>query len=362
MTYIFFVQGEGRGHLTQALALKTKLEERGHEILAVIAGPDPNHPLPAFFEEQFKNRLIRIASPKFIVDKNGQGINMPASVIQTIIGFRRYRQSLKQIRKIVLEKNPDALINFYEPLAGLYCRLYRDKRPLFCIGHQYFVDHPAFIFPAGRWNDRYELKFYNWLTAPRRSLKITLSFTAENDYNRRRLIVCPPLIRENLKKQKPTRKNFILVYLLNPGYSREVIIWSQNNRNTKIEAFWNKPDSETTVVSPNLIFHNLHGEKFIDRLVNCAAYVSTAGFESIAEAAYLQKDILVIPTKHHFEQRCNAADAQRAGIASVSENFDLSLITGGEKISHSDKAHHAFKKWVDRSGDKIIRILESRNF
>ena len=359
MTYLFFVQGEGRGHLTQALTLYARLKERGHKILAVIAGPDPDFRLPAFFEEQFKDKLIRISSPKFVVDKNGQGINMPVSVIQALSRLRRYRQSLKRIKKVISETNPDILINFYEPLAGFYSRRYHDKRPLFCISHQYFVEHPTFRFPASRLSERLGLKFYNWITAPRPSLKIALSFTAADDLNDRRLIVCPPLIRQNLKQQKPTNGDFILAYLLNAGYSREIINWSKNNPAVKIEAFWNKPDSEITCLSPNLIFYNLHGEKFINRLAHCAAYVSTAGFDSIAEAAYLQKDILMVPTKNHFEQRCNAEDARRAGIALTSKNFDLSLIKRKEK-THSDAALRAFKEWVDKYDDKIIRILEGQ--
>jgi uncharacterized protein (TIGR00661 family) len=358
MTYLFFVQGEGRGHLTQALALKAKLEERGHEILAVIAGPDPDYGLPAFFEEQFKDKLFRISSPRFVVDKNNQGINLRASIINALKQLRRYQKSLKQIKKIILEKNPDAVINFYEPLAGVYYHYYRDKRPLFCIGHQYFTGHPIFEFPAGRISDRLGLKFYNRLTAPRHGLRITLSFTAETDFKNLNMVVCPPLIRQSLKQHKPADGNFILVYLLNAGYSQEIIDWSGRNPQTKIEAFWNKPNSEITAWNDNLTFHHLHGEKFMNRLANCRAYVSTAGFDSIAEAAYLQKDILMIPTKHHFEQRCNAFDARRAGIALSADNFNLSLLIGKEK-THSTAALGAFKEWVDNNDDKIIRILEN---
>ncbi|MFA6194556.1 MAG: glycosyltransferase family protein [Patescibacteria group bacterium] len=358
MTYLFFVQGEGRGHLTQALALKAKLEERGHEILAVIAGPDPDYGLPAFFEEQFSGKLIRISSPKFVNNKSGGGINMAASILRSIGQLHRYYRSLKQIKKVVHEKNPEAIINFYEPLAGLYSRLYRDRRPFFCIAHQYFVEHDIFKFPASRFSDRFGFKFYNHLTAPRHSQKIALSFTEEKDLSYKHLSVCPPLIRPDLKILKPANGGFILTYFLNAGYSQEIIIWSEKNPKIKIEAFWNKPEAETTVLSDSLVFHHLHGEKFMSYLANCRAYASTAGFDSIAEAAYLQKDILMVPTKNHFEQKCNAHDARRAGIALTSENFDLSLLADKEK-THSGSALKTFKEWVDNNNDKILKILES---
>lgn len=357
MTYLFFVQGEGRGHLTQALTLKAKLEGRGHQILAVIAGPDPNLSLPAFFEEQFAGKLIRISSPQFVVDKLGRGINMPASIIRTVKMMRHYRSSLRLIKKVIKEKNPDALVNFYEPLAGIYCRLHRDHRPLFCIGHQYFIGHPAFEFPSSRTGDQTGISFYNRLTAPRHSFKIALSFTSEKDLEQKRLFVCPPLIRKLIKDQVPADNGFILAYLLNTGYSQDIIAWSEKNPDVKIEAFWNKPGSGTTELSASLVFHELQGEKFINRLANCSAYISTAGFDSIAEAAYLQKDILMIPTKNHFEQKCNAQDAKRAGIARSADHFDLSLLTDKEK-TRSDSALRAFKEWVDKYDDKILEILE----
>lgn len=358
MTYLFFVQGEGRGHLTQALTLKAKLEARGHEILAVIAGPDPDYGLPAFFEEQLKDKLIRIYSPRFIVDGQNQGINLRASIINSLKQLFHYRRSIKQIKKIISEKKPDAIINFYEPLAGIYCRYYGDKRPLFCISHQYFTEHPSFKFPSGKIGDSFGLKLYNRLTAPRHGLRIALSFTEEADFSGLNMVVCPPLIRHDLLRKAPTSGDFILVYLLNAGYSQEIIAWNSRNPQIKIEAFWNKPDSETIVLNDNLAFHHLHGEKFIDRLINCRAYVSTAGFDSIAEAAYLQKNILMIPTKNHFEQKCNAHDAGRAGLALTADGFDLSLLAGEEK-THSNSALRAFKEWVDGNSDKILKILEN---
>ena len=76
MKYLFFVQGEGRGHLTQALALKEKLEKRSQEIVAIITGEDSKHKLPAFFKEQIDCPLFTIDSPNFIVDKQEKGIKV----------------------------------------------------------------------------------------------------------------------------------------------------------------------------------------------------------------------------------------------------------------------------------------------
>ena len=41
MKILFIIQGEGRGHLTQALSLRQKLTDEGHQIVGVLVGKSP---------------------------------------------------------------------------------------------------------------------------------------------------------------------------------------------------------------------------------------------------------------------------------------------------------------------------------
>ena len=38
MRFLFVVQGEGRGHLTQALAMERLLTQAGHEVVEILVG------------------------------------------------------------------------------------------------------------------------------------------------------------------------------------------------------------------------------------------------------------------------------------------------------------------------------------
>ena len=38
MKYLFIVQGEGRGHLTQAMTLERMLERHGHQVVGISPG------------------------------------------------------------------------------------------------------------------------------------------------------------------------------------------------------------------------------------------------------------------------------------------------------------------------------------
>ena len=48
MKVMFIVQGEGRGHLTQAITLERLLRQNGHEVTAVLVGKSRRRSLPAF--------------------------------------------------------------------------------------------------------------------------------------------------------------------------------------------------------------------------------------------------------------------------------------------------------------------------
>jgi uncharacterized protein (TIGR00661 family) len=360
MKYLFFVQTDGRGHMTQAITLKEKLEKNGHTIVGVVVGSDKNKKLPAFFTEQFACPFFDLESPKFLSTKDGKGVRIIASFFYTIYRLRPYLASIWQVKKIVSSLQPDVIINFYEPLAGNYYRLFKDRRPMFCLGHQFFINHPALKNPEINFINKLFFRFYNYLTAGHRAVKIALSFSKEADLPKKNLFVCPPLIRGAIKNSAASNDNFILVYILTSGFSQEIITWSNDHPNYQVEAFWDRHEQEETRLGENLVFHYLNGEKFINRLSTCSAYVATAGFDSIAEAAYLQKSILMIPTKNHFEQKSNAADAKRAGIAVSAKNFDLSLIADQQQKTHSSGALQTFKEWVDGYDDKIINILENK--
>ncbi|MBS7399341.1 MAG: hypothetical protein SPE71_08985 [Prevotella sp.] len=48
MKVIFVIQGEGREHLTQALALKQMMEREGHEVVKMLVGKSKTRELPSF--------------------------------------------------------------------------------------------------------------------------------------------------------------------------------------------------------------------------------------------------------------------------------------------------------------------------
>lgn len=357
MKYIFFVQSEGRGHMTQALSLAEELRDQGHEIISVIMNQNPIRKTPDFFIEGISAPIHYIKSPYFLVNKDGAGIDFRKSIVFNLLRLRAYIISLKNIHKLYKQYQPDVIVNFFEPLCGIYNLFFKNKIPCFSVGHQFFIEHPVFKKPEGHFKDYEYFSFYNHLTSYGSQALLALSFTKEVDIPDRKIYVCPPLIRQEIKKLVPTRQDFILSYMLNPGYCDEIKIWSEKNPEQKIEAFWDKKD-EPNVKSfgPNLNFHPISGQKFLDLLRDCSTYISTGGFDSISEAAYLQKNILMVPVKNQYEQLCNAHDALRAGLAIFDSFFNIDAALANQKIRQEEPGR-IFKNFVDQEENKIVDII-----
>jgi len=147
MKYLFIVQGEGRGHLTQAISLKNILIKNGHEITKVIVGKSTHGEIPGFFTEKIKSGIVRVESPSFVTDKKNIRIRITRTIFYNLFHSRRFLNSLKTIKRIVDNEKPDIIVNFYDTLGGLFYLAYKVEIPFYCIGHQYLIFHPEFSFP-----------------------------------------------------------------------------------------------------------------------------------------------------------------------------------------------------------------------
>ena len=129
--------------------------------------------------------------------------------------------------------------------------------------------------------------------------------------------------------------------------------WHKDNPSIPLRFFWDKKGAdEETVIDSTLRFHQIDDMAFLRQMAVCKAYASTAGFESICEAMYLGKPILMIPA--HIEQDCNAFDAVNRGVGISADDFDISRL-----ISFADtfKPNNGFRQWANNSEFMFLPIL-----
>ena len=107
-------------------------------------------------------------------------------------------------------------------------------------------------------------------------------------------------------------------------------------------------------VADNLTFHRLSDVEFLRLMASSRGVVTTAGFESVSEAAWLDKSLLVIPVAHHAEQKWNARDAAQAGLARASDSFDLDLLSS----LPASRDNAWFREWVACGEEKFSALID----
>jgi len=354
--FLFIVQGEGRGHMTQAISLFEMLTAAGQEVVHVVVGRSSRREMPSFFQNRITCPLTGISSPNFVADKNNKSVKIGPTITHNLVHFSNYVQSLKMLNNIVKETKPDVIINFYDFLGGLYNGLYKPKAEYICIGHQYLAYHNHFPFPNKQGFNKNLLLNNNKLTAWGAKKLLALSFAAYPEDKKSGVVVVPPLLRKEVMKLEPTEGDFILTYMVNDGYSKEIESWHAGNPSVKVQSFWDKKGMPNPHrVDDTLTFHQLSDTMFLQLMSQCKAYVSTAGFESICEAMYLGKPVMMVPVQGHYEQACNALDAVQAGAGVSSESFNLTKVI--DYLPNHQPIAGRFREWADRCEELILQEL-----
>lgn len=358
MKYLFIVQGEGRGHLTQAIALEEILLRNGHEVVEMLVGKSSVRTLPGFFNRNVRASVKRFISPNFLPTAQNKRVKLSRSVVYNLMRIPVYLKSILYIRRRIRETEADVVINFYELLTGLAYIFFHPSVPCICIGHQYLFLHSQFEFPSKNAGSIFMLRFFTRLTALGSRKKLALSFHPMENDKESKIIVVPPLLRAEVYSLQPRTGDYFHGYIVNAGFAESVIDYHFRHPKRSLHFFWDKTDAgEEQKVSDHLTFHQIDDVKFLRFMAGCRAYASTAGFESICEAMYLGKPVLMVPA--HIEQDCNAYDAVKSGAGISAKDFDLDRLESFADDYQPDP--RPFIYWAKSSERLILRELENVN-
>ncbi|MCC5932525.1 MAG: glycosyltransferase [Cyclobacteriaceae bacterium] len=356
--FVFLVQGEGRGHMTQAITMFQILTKRGHEVPCVFIGTSKRREIPEYFFTSVPTEIITLASPNFVTDKDNKQIRLFSSIAYNTFFLRRYYASLRTIHQEVQKHKPDVLINFYDFLGGFYFKIFKPATQHVVIGHQFLAGHPSFPFAPGKPLDKILFKTNNAITAMGSKCLLALSFRPYQPLEKGNIFVVPPLVRQEVKKLEVSTEPFLLGYVVNAGYGYEIIEWHARNKEIEMLVFWdNKSHPDGYSPHENLTMHHVNADKFLDFMRRCQGYVSTAGFESICEAMFLKKPVLMIPVAGQYEQACNALDAVDSGAGISDTEFNISRLI--EFIPEYQADDSGFANWEEQTESRIPEILEN---
>jgi len=357
---LFVVQGEGRGHLTQAMALRRLLRGAGHEVAGVVVGKSRGRSIPSFFREAFRGPVRAVESPSFVSDGANRSVRPWATLCREVRRAPTFWRSLERLDAAIDRHDPDVMVNFFEPLVGVHAMMHGASVPTVAVGHQYMFLHAGYQFPEGRSVERWGTCAFARLTAYGAARCLALSlYPVREASDSGRLRVLPPLLREAVFEQPPVSPEpFFLVYILNRGYAKAVIRWHEQNPTVPLHCFWDRPDAAPVeAYDETLTFHQLDDRTFLALMARCRGLVCTAGFESIAEAMYLDTPVQVVPVEGHYEQFCNAVDAVRAGAGVRSSGFNIDRLQ--RALPREETVGERFRAWVRRARHRFAHEIEA---
>jgi len=164
-----------------------------------------------------------------------------------------------------------------------------------------------------------------------------------------------PIIKEDVIEATPINDGHIAVYL--PQYSisfLEPYLLAQNKFH--FEVFTHEVKQITC--KKNICYFPISHTGFTNSMIRSWGVITAGGFETPAEAMFLNKRLLCIPIIGHFEQESNAAALANLGVLclkKIDQNF-------GEHFNHWTNNYKAVKLELTHSTKDIVDkvILKSQ--
>lgn len=283
MQILYAFQGTGNGHMARAQEIVPLLKKYGH-VETFISGHQSQ--LKADFQLDFQHKGISL------LYNNSGGISY-----SKILFENNYLKAFNTIKSLDLSKY-DLIINDYEPLTGWACKT---KGIRFLeLSHQASMSFKETPKPARKdFFGEQILKYY----VPSEH-RIGFHFESYHDH------IKTPVIRKKIRELDASKKGFYLVYL--PSFSDENIIKILSQIAVEWKVF--SKYSKIYFKEKNVEVFPIDQTEYLKAFESCEGILCNAGFETPAEALFLDKKLFVIPIHNQYEQECNAAALDLLGI------------------------------------------------
>ncbi len=325
MKILYAIQGTGNGHLSRANDIVPILQKKA-DLDILVSGCQSDLVLPFDIKYQLKGM-------SFIFGKNG-GVDLWDTYKNT-----NTRRLWQEIRSLPANQY-DLIINDFEMVSTWAARM--QNVPIVSLSHQAAVLNKNSPQPKNSdWVGKRILKHY----AP---TKFNYGFHFEPyDEN-----IFTPVIRKAVRQLDVTDNGHYTVYL--PAYGdKQIIKKLANFKHIKWEVF--SKHTKKSYRKKNVFIAPIQNNAFLESMASSAGILCGAGFETPAEALFLQKKLMVVPMKTQYEQQCNAAALKKMGVP-VIKNLKAKRLA---KIENwLNKNHKVTINYPDKTEDIIDTILQ----
>jgi uncharacterized protein (TIGR00661 family) len=314
MNILYAVQGTGNGHISRAIQLYPFLKNYGN-VDFFISGSNTD----------LKTDLPVIGRSKGIslFYKATGGLDY-LKIIQSF-SFSIFMDAYK-----LPVNNYDLVINDFDFVTSLAC-LFRKKKSV-QFGHQ--ASFQSNKTPRSKSNNIIgEFILKNFVKSTH---YLGLHFKAYDVH------VYNPIIKQDIIEALPTDEGHISVYL--PHYSiayLEPYFLAQSNYHFEVFS------AEVTSIRnyKNIIYFPISNSGFTKSMIRSHAVITGGGFETPAEAMYMNKKVLSIPIAKHYEQLSNAAALTELGVKVI--------------LQIDQDFHPIFTKWINDTSAVKLELTHS---
>jgi uncharacterized protein (TIGR00661 family) len=289
MRILLAVQGTGNGHISRARDVLRHLREHG-EVDTLVSGLHSEVDLGEPWTYKFTGL-------GFFFGKSG-GIDYA----RTIRGLHIPR-FIKELRHFPVDKY-DLVISDFEPISAWAAQLHHV--PCVAMSNQAaFLSRKTPRPPGAPSIAELVLRYF----APG-SESVGFHFERYDSF------IHTPIIREKVRCLTPRRGRHVTVYL--PAHDEREFIGSLGRiRDLEWQVF--SKHIRTPYEQGHIKVWPVETERFLKSMEGSLGVITAGGFETSAEALFLEKKLLVIPMHGQYEQLCNAEALRRMGVATLPE-------------------------------------------
>ncbi len=330
MKILYAIQGTGNGHIARAEEIVPLLNNFG-KVDLFVSGSQADIKLP--FPVKYKSKGL-----SFFFGKKG-GIDF----IKTFKN-NSSKRVMREIKEFPVEKY-DLVINDFEAITAWAC--HKRDVPCIALSHQYALlspkaPRPKHFDPVGTW-------FLNNYAPVNEGVGFHFASYDENIFT--------PVIRERIRKIKPTDDGHYTVYL--PAYDDKKLVKLLLKFSTIKWQMFSKHTNKPYHIG-KLSVYPVNNEAFSISMASAHGVLCGAGFETPAEALYLKKKLLVVPMKNQYEQHFNAASLKQMGVPSIKKVNKKNLIKIEEWIESATKVNVDYKETALPAIERLMKIHAGR--
>lgn len=315
MKIFYAVQATGNGHIARAMEILPFLKRYG-QVDVFLSGS--NSSLDVNLPVVYRSKGLSL-----FYGKRG-GLNY-----MKMAGKFSPLRIWKEARELPVEKY-DLVINDFESVTSLACHF--KKIPFIHFGHQASFASDQTPRPASK-DLIGELILKRYASSRH---QVGLHFDRYDDF------IYSPIIKSSIIDSEPSNDGHVTVYL---GHYSDTVLESYLSSLTDIKFHIFSKTKKEKVCKGNITYLPVNSRSFDQSLIRSAAVITGAGFETPAEALYLNKKLMCIPIRGQYEQLCNAEALKR---------FNVTVL---EKIDDLFALH--VRRWMQSGVTRPLKLIHS---